>query len=451
MEPTTRYAQSGDASIAYQVMGEGAVDVLVVPGWVTQIEHLWEAPAARRFFGRLAEFSRLIIYDRRGTGLSDDLADNHTLEQDVLDALAVLDAVGSSRVVVYSKWMGGPASVLLAADHPERVSALVMYASAARSSWAPDYEWAMTPEQRDELVAGNVGEWGEGSNRELQRWAPSAVGDPAMVAWFARLQRLIASPSQARRRWRESGEHDVREVLPRIEVPTLVMHRPQELVWDVRHSQYLAEHIPDARYVELEGEDAIDFVGNTDAIVEEVEEFLTGVRGGGARARALLTVMFTDIVDSTRRASELGDAHWRDLLARHDEVVRKELARYGGREVKTMGDGFLVTFAGAPSSALRCALAVTAAASEIGVDVRIGVHTGECELIGDDIGGMAVHIASRVNGLAGPGQVLVSSPVSGAVAGGEFVFEDRGTHELKGVPGEWSLWALASPPRAKPA
>jgi class 3 adenylate cyclase len=442
MAPTTRYAQSGEASIAYQVIGDGAIDLLVVSGWVTQIEHSWEAAAARRFFDRLAEFSRLILFDRRGTGLSDDLGPDHSLAVDAEDALAVLDAVGSERAVVYSKWLGGPASVQLTADHPERVSALILYASAARASWAPDYDWAMTPEQRDAFVSDNLDEWGEATNRELLRWAPSMVDDAAFVVWFAQLQRLIASPARARRRWQESGEHDVRELLPRIDVPTLVLHRPRDLVWDVRHSLYLAEHIPGARYVELEGDDAIDFVGETDPILEEVEEFLTGERGAGEHARALLTVMFTDIVDSTPRASELGDARWRDLLAEHDELVRRELARFGGREVKTMGDGFLATFAGTPSSALRCAAAITAAAGELGVEVRIGVHMGECELIGDDVGGMAVHIASRVNGLAGPGEVLVSSAVSGAVAGGSVRFRDRGTHELKGVPGQWPVLEL---------
>jgi class 3 adenylate cyclase len=442
MDPTTRYAKSGDASIAYQVMGEGPVDLLIVPGWISQLEHAWEAPAARRFFGRFAEFSRMIMFDRRGTGLSDPLGDDHTLEQDVLDALAVLDAAGSERAVVYSKWLGGPAGILLAADHPDRISALILYASAARSTWAPDYDWAITAEERDQLVKGGVEEWGEGSNREIERWAPSMVGDPVLTAWFARLQRLIASPTQAERRWREAGEHDVRDALERIRVPTLVMHRPDEHVWDVRHSLYLAEHIPEARYVALKGEDAVDFVGDTNAIVEEVEEFITGTRSGGERARALLTVMFTDIVDSTRRAAELGDAGWRDLLARHDAVVRKELARYGGREIKTMGDGFLATFASTPSAALRCAAAVSDAASEIGVEVRVGIHTGECELIGEDVGGMAVHIASRVNGLAKAGEVLASIAVSSAVAGGPFAFEPRGTHELKGVPGEWPLQAL---------
>ncbi len=234
----------------------------------------------------------------------------------------------------------------------------------------------------------------------------------------------------------------MRDTLPRIRVPTLVMHRSQDSAWDPRHSRYLAEHIPGARYIELDGIDSLPFVGDSDAIIEEIEEFLTGGRGGGELARALLTVMFTDIVEATARAAELGDGRWRDLLARHDEEVRKELNRFEGREVKTVGDGFLATFAGPPSSALRCALAIINAARELGVEVRIGMHTGECELIGDDVGGMAVHIASRVNGLAGASEVLVSGTVFGTVVGGPFTFEDRGFHELKGVPGRWPLFAL---------
>ncbi|HEY7934873.1 MAG TPA: adenylate/guanylate cyclase domain-containing protein, partial [Solirubrobacteraceae bacterium] len=239
-----------------------------------------------------------------------------------------------------------------------------------------------------------------------------------------------------------AAELDVRETLPHIRVPTLVMHRSGDSAWDPRHSRYLVEHIPGARYVELQGIDSLPFIGDSEAIIEEIEEFLTGGRGAGELARALLTVMFTDIVQATARAAELGDGRWRDLLARHDEEVRKELVRFDGREIKTVGDGFLATFTGPPSRALRCALAITDAARELGVKVRIGVHTGECELIGEDVGGMAVHIASRVNGLAGAGEVLVSGTVFGTVVGGPFTFEDRGFHELKGVPGRWPLFAL---------
>jgi class 3 adenylate cyclase len=268
------------------------------------------------------------------------------------------------------------------------------------------------------------------------------ANDPALRAWFSRMGRSIASPARARSRMHEAGTLDARECLPRIAAPTLVMHRPEELVWDVRHSRYLAEHIPGARYVELEGDATLDFVGDSEALIGEIEEFLTGVRSGGELSRALLTVMFTDIVDSTTRASELGDDRWRDLLAEHDQLVRRDLSRFGGRAVKTTGDGFLATFDGPPSSALRCAQSIVAAARELGIEVRIGLHTGECELIGDDIGGMAVHIASRIGSRAGAGEVLVSGPLSAMVVGGPFSFEDRGSHELKGVPGGWQLFAL---------
>ena len=442
MVPVTRYARSGEASIAYQVVGDGGLDVLFVTGWITQIEHLWEAPANRRFLERLASFGRLILFDSRGTGLSERVLDKYTVEQEVQDALAVLDAAGSERAAVMTYAQGGLVGAVLAADYPERIGALVMYASVARTSWAPDYDWAMTREQREELSELNLATWGEENGAAMSAWAPSMADDPALVSWFARLQRLAASPGEARIISRAMVDLDVREVLPRIRVPTLVMHRPREMVWDVRHSLYLAEHIPGARYVELEGIDSFPFVGDGDAILEEIEEFLTGGRGSGELARALLTVMFTDIVDATARAAEIGDGRWRDLLARHEEEVRKDLARFDGREVKTFGDGFLATFAGPPSRALRCALAITSGAGELGVEVRIGMHTGECELIGEDVGGMAVHIASRVNGLAGPGEVLVSGTVRGTVVGGPFAFEDRGLHELKGVPGHWPLFAL---------
>ncbi len=440
--PTTRYARSGDASIAYQVVGEGPLDMLFVTGWLTQLEQLWEAPANRRFLERLATFGRLILFDSRGTGLSERVLETYTIEQEARDAIAVLDAAGSERAAVFTYQQGGLVGALLAAEHPQRVGALVMYASIARSSWAPDYEWAMTREDREALTERNIAAWGETNSEAMSAWAPSMAEDPALVAWFARMQRLAASPGEARVIFQAMIDQDVRHVLPRIRVPTLIMHRPNEQVWDVRHSRYLAEHIEGARYVELEGIDSLPFVGDSDAIVEEVEEFLTGVRTGGEFSRALLTVLFTDIVDATARAASLGDSRWRDLLAQHDEQVRAQLARFGGREVKTVGDGFLATFDGPPSRALRCALAITRAARELGVEVRVGMHTGECELIGEDVGGMAVHIAARVSGLAGAGEVLVSGTVFGTVVGGPFSFEDRGLHELKGVPGRWPLFAL---------
>jgi class 3 adenylate cyclase len=440
--PTTRYARSGEGSIAYQVTGEGPVDLLYLPGWISHVERIWEPPASRRFLERLAEFSRLILFDRRGSGLSDEPGDGHTIEHEAEDALAVLDAAGSERAALYTKGVGGPVGALLAAEHPDRIAALAMFGSAACTHWAPDYDWVMTAEERERLMEATVAEWSESQSREMARWAPSMADDPALGAWFSRMSRAIASPGKARRRWIEAGDLDAREYLPRIRVPTLVMHRPEELVWDVRHSRYLAKHIPGARYVELEGNDSLDFLGDSTAIVGEIEEFLTGTRSGGESSRALLTVMFTDIVDSTARASQLGDERWRDLLADHDELIRRELSRFGGREVKTTGDGFLATFAGPPSSALRCAQSIVDAAGGLGIDVRIGLHTGECEVIGDDIGGMAVHVASRIGARAGAGEVLVSGAVSGLVVGGPFTFEDQGSHELKGVPGQWELFAL---------
>ncbi len=443
MIPQTRYVRSGDASIAYQVTGEGPLDLLFVTGWITQIEHLWEAPANRRFLERLAAFGRLILFDSRGTGLSERVLEQYTVEQEKHDALAVLDAAGSERAAVMTYAQGGLVGAQLAADHPERIGALIMYASIARTSWAPDYDWAMTVEDREALSERTIATWGEPNGEAMAAWAPSMAEDPSLVAWFARMQRLAASPSEARVIARAMVDLDVREALPRIRVPTLVMHRPREQVWDVRHSRYLAERIAGSRYVELEGEDSFPFVGDSDAIVEEIEEFLTGGRRGGELARALLTVMFTDIVDATARAAELGDGRWRDLLARHDEAMRRELSRFDGREVKTVGDGFLATFDGPPSRALRCALTLTEAAREEGVEIRVGIHTGECELIGDDVGGMAVHIASRVAGLAGAGEVLVSGTVFGTVVGGPFEFSDRGFHELKGVPGRWPLFSLS--------
>jgi class 3 adenylate cyclase/pimeloyl-ACP methyl ester carboxylesterase len=440
--PVTRYTRSGEASIAYQVVGEGPLDMLFLTGWITQIEQLWEAPANRRFLERLAMFGRLILFDSRGTGLSDRDLDAYTIEQEANDALAVLDAAGSERAALFTYAQGGLVGAFLAAEYPERIGALVMYASVARTSWAPDYDWASRSHEREEMVEHALASWGEANSSAMSLFAPSMAEDPGLAAWFARMQRLAASPSEARTISGARVDLDVRHVLPRIEVPTLVMHRPDELVWDVRHSRYLAENIPGAHYVELEGNDSFPFAGDSDAIIEEVEEFLTGGRTGGELVRALLTVMFTDIVDATARAADLGDGRWRDLLARHDEDVRRELERFGGREVKTVGDGFLATFDGPPSRALRCALAITAAARELGIEVRIGMHTGECELIGEDVGGMAVHIASRVSGLAEPDEVLVSGTVYGTVVGGPFKFADRGFHELKGVPGRWPLFAL---------
>lgn len=442
--PRTRYLDSDGASIAYQVAGEQGLDLLFLPGWATQIEQLWEAPAIRRFNERLASFARLILFDPRGTGLSERTREPYSLDQHARDALAVLDAVGSERAALFTYAQGGLPAVKLAAEHPQRIGALVMYASMARTAWAEDYDWALPLEEHERRAVSGMERWGEADSELLAQLAPSVGEDPTLLAWLSRMQRLAASPREALANWEAAAQLDVRELLPRVCAPTLVMHRPAEHVWDVRHSQFLAERIPGARYVELKGIDSLPFLGDSDALVDEVEEFLTGVRSGTEPVRDLLTVMFTDIADATATAARIGDGRWRDLLAQHHDAVRTELARFGGREVKTVGDGFLAAFPGAPSRALRCALAITASMRDLDLGVRIGLHTGECELIGDDVGGMAVHIASRVATLARPGEVLVSGTVSGTVVGGPFVFEDRGVHELRGVPGHWPLFAISS-------
>ena len=442
MAPTTRYARSGEASIAYQVVGDGPLDLLFLPGWLSQIEHVWESPALRRFLERHASFARFILFDRRGTGLSESVTEAPSLEDEVRDAIAVLDAVGSTRAALSAFALGGPVALRLAAERPDRVGALVLFAAVARTTRDVGYEWAPTREQRTAMVEDVVARWGD--PERVVTATPSAADDPAAAQWFARLQRLAASPGTARVMALAANDLDVRDVLETITVPTLVLHRSEDVGWDVRHSRYLAAHIPSARLVLLPGVDSFPWYGDSEAVVGEIEEFLTGTRGRLEAQRALLTVMFTDIVGATDRVARSGDGRWRDRLADHDTVVRAQLAHFGGREIKTTGDGFLATFAGPPSQALRCAAATVAALDELGLAVRIGLHTGECEIVQDDVAGMAVHIAARIAALARPGEVLVSGTVAGTVVGGPFAFDDRGHHELRGVPAAWPLYALAA-------
>ena len=440
MAHETRYASSGDVNIAYQAHGEGPLDLVFVPGFISHVEHLWEEPGLARFLERLSSFARLILYDRRGTGLSDRLGRAPTHEEEVADLEAVLDAVGSERAALMAYTVGGQVASIFAATHPERTSALLMYATIARATFAEDYSWAHSPEERNERMAQMAANWGQGSLLEVI--APSAAGDARLKAWLGRMERLSISPGALRQMTDAIGQTDVREILEHIRVPTLILHRADDQMIDPGHSRYLAEAIPGAKYIELPGRD--NFPGiDPDSIADEVEEFLTGGRRVAEPERALLTVMFTDIVDSTVRASELGDQRWRDLLASHDSIVRKELQRFEGHEVKTIGDGFLAVFDGAPTRAVRCAHAIAKATEEIGVDVRAGLHTGECELMGEDVGGMAVHIGARISALATRGEVLASSTLRDAVLGSQLDFEDRGTHSLKGVPGEWRVYAAA--------
>ena len=439
MAPETLYARSGDLHIAYQVIGAGPIDVVWIPGWISNIDHYWEEPSVARYFNRIASFSRLILFDRRGTGVSDPLPRAPTLEEQMDDVVAVMEAAGSEQAAFYAQLEGGAMAMLFAATHPERTRALVVYEGMPRMSWAPDYDWAL----RDEDRAAWLGKgWGDGSR--ILQLAPTAAQNPRMRRWFAKLERAAASPSTAAQLLMMNAQVDVRAVLPSIQAPTLVLHRADDRFVDKRHSVYLAEHIPGARLMELPGHEVITFGADDDRLLDEVEEFLTGARKSANTERVLATVMFSDIVESTRQAAELGDRRWRDVIEALASSVGSELRRFRGRSVKTMGDGFLATFDG-PARAIGCAVAVRdMARSEFGLELRSGLHTGEVEVMGQDVGGIAVHIGARILAAAEPGEVVVSGTVKDLVVGSGVEFEDRGERELRGVPGHWRLFAVAA-------
>ncbi|UTI62358.1 adenylate/guanylate cyclase domain-containing protein [Paraconexibacter antarcticus] len=438
---TTRWARNGDTSIAYRTIGEGPVDLVFLSGLISHVEALLEEPGALRFFTRLAQTARVVLVDRRGSGLSDPHHGEFTDELDVADLEAVLDALGTERAVLMGYTGGASQALAFAAIHPERTLALLLYAPVVRNLRDEEVEWASSEEERAVRVALLVSEWGTGAN--LARIAPSVAEDARMRAWLARLERQSMTPSGLERMSAALATVDVRPHLGRIRVPTLIMHRTRDVLIDVRHSRYLAERIAGARLVELAGVDNLPMVGDAEAILGEIEAFLTGGRRGGGLQRELLTVLFTDIVDATGRAASIGDARWRDLLAAHDAAIRATLVSFGGEEVKTIGDAFLATFAGPPSQAVRCAAAILEAVEPLGLTVRIGMHTGECERIGGDVGGMAVHIAARVGAMAKGGEVLMSGTTFGTVVGSGLSFSDRGHHRLKGIPGEWPIFVLA--------
>jgi class 3 adenylate cyclase len=422
------------------VLGDGPVDLVYVPGYMTNVEQNWEWPPYARFFERLASFSRLILYDRRGTGMSDRIQTLGSFDETVDDLVAVMEAAGSSRAALWGGAEGGPTCMLFAATYPERTAALVLYASYAKRTWAPDYPWGLSKEMDARIVRGFVERWGR-EPMGIHVMAPSAAEDPSFREWYLRALRFGGTPGSALAWYRMTADIDVRPLLPAIRVPTLVLHRVGDRVIPVESGRHLAQHIPGARYVELPGADHLNTVGSDD-VADEMEEFLTGSRPMPEADRVLSTVLFTDIVGSTERAAELGDRRWRELLERHDGLVRENLERFRGREVKTAGDGFLATFDG-PARGIRSAAAIAEAVSSLGLRIRAGLHTGEIELAGADVRGIAVHIAARVMAMAGPGEVLVSGTVKDLVVGSGIGFEDRGTHELKGVPGEWRLFAVA--------
>jgi len=437
--PRTRYVKSGEVHIAYQVLGDGPIDLLWVPGFVSHLEYDWEHPRPARFFRRLASFSRLIRFDKRGTGLSDRVA-IPTLEERMDDVRAVLDATGSSRAALIGVSEGGPMSLLYAATYPERTSALVLYGSYARRAWAPDHPFGVTSERMRGILETLEKDWGASVAMEI--WSPSMLGDDAYKQWRATYLRLAASPGAAISVMRMNMEIDARHVLPAIGVPTLVLHRTGDRLTPVDQARHMAKHIRCAKLVELPGEDHTPWVGDTDALLDEIEEFLTGIRHGPEPDRILATVLFTDIVGSTKRAVELGDRDWRELLEQHHAIVRRQLARFRGHEVNIAGDGFLATFDG-PGRAIRCAVSICREVRSLGIDVRAGLHSGECQVEDSKVEGIAVHIGSHVAATAKPGEVLVSSTVKDLVVGSGIAFEDRGMHALKGVPGEWHLFAVA--------
>jgi class 3 adenylate cyclase len=437
--PPVQYATNGDVHIAYQVLGEGPLDLVFVAGAITNLDVLWEMRDYRRACERLASFSRLILFDKRGMGLSDRVRIG-TLEERMDDVRAILDAVGSETAALMGVSEGGPMSILFAATYPERTSGLVLCGAEVKEETTDDWPWgeATRAEFEDWMdIEQVVSRWGKGLSADL--FAPSRKGDPQLREEFGRLQVQSATPHDAVAFMRMAFEIDVRDVVPAVKAPTLIVHRVGDKVCSVENARWLARNIEGARYVELPGENHIPFIDGDD-ILDEIQEFLTGVREPATPDRMLATVLFTDIVGSTDRARELGDRRWRDLVERHNEVVRRDLERFRGVEIDTAGDGFFATFDG-PARAIRCARSIVENVRDVGLDVRSGLHTGECELSGGSVRGIAVHTGARVAAVASPGEVLVSSTVKDLVAGSGIEFTDRGVHELKGIPGEWRLYA----------
>jgi pimeloyl-ACP methyl ester carboxylesterase len=435
--PEPRYAKNGNVHIAYQIVGNGPVDLVYTPGIWSNLDVMWEWPAWARYLDRLSSFSRLILFDMRGVGLSDRGTEPPVLELQMDDVRAVMDAANSDEAAVFGGARGAAMTMLFAATYPERTRALILYAPFAKSVRAADWPYGRTDVEQQEFFDRFTNEMGTAENLDLQ--GPSH--DPAFKRWWARFERLGASPGT----WRElaeiMGRIDVRAVLAHIQAPTLVLHRTGDRISDVGQGRAVAEMIPGARFVQLEGEDHIPILGDPDAIVDEIEEFLTGARRAPEHDRMLATILFTDIVGSTKRAVELGDQRWLDLLVQHHGVVRNQLDRFRGKEIDTAGDGFLAIFDG-PARAIRCALEICESVRSLGIETRAGLHTGEVEVIGEKIGGIAVHIGARVSSLAEPGEVLVSRTVVDLVSGSGVEFDDRGDHELKGVPGTWNLFAV---------
>ena len=442
--PETKFADNGGLAVAYQVVGDGPVDILVMPNWFSNVEAYWDVPEFVRWFEYTTQFARFITFDQPGTGVSDpiSLESPPTLEQWVDSARVVLDAAESREATVWAVDGASPTALLFAATYPARTTSLVILDGYARMLEDDDYPHGIARDTIDTLIEGISGLWGTGDFQHSINW-DMPWNEEIRKRW-ARFERQVASPATARRMLTMLSQLDVRDVLPTIRVPTLVVHHADDVAFPLELGRYLAEHIPGSKLVVFPGMNAWPVFDDWRDILDEVREFMTGTRGETVEEdRMLATVLFTDIVDSTSRAAKMGDSGWRALLDAHDAVVRSQLARFRGHEVKTVGDGFLATFDG-PQRAIKCAVAVREAVKPLGIEVRAGLHTGECEKRGDDVGGIAVHIGARVSAQAGASEVLVSSTVKDLVVGSGISFDDRGAHELKGVPGEWRLFAVAS-------
>jgi len=440
--PVTRYAKSGDLHIAYQVVGDGPFDLVYAPGFISHVEMNWELPYWSAILRRLSCFCRVLIFDKRGTGLSDRPGGWPTLEERMDDIRAVMDAAESERAALWGVSEGGPMAMVFAALYPERTAALVLRGTGPRLGSGPDWPWGWSVEAAAPMLDAAEASWGSGN--VLSWFVQGLADDPHTQEVTGRFERFAASPGAARQLLEMNLQVDIRSVLPAISAPTLVLHRSGDYIVPVEAGRYTADHIRNASFVELPGDFHLSArPGDEDEAMDIVEEFLTGTRSEHDIDRVLTTVLFTDIVGSTERASSLGDHAWRDLLDRHDQVVRRELERFRGREIKTLGDGFLAAFDG-PGRAVRCARSITEEARRIGVEVRSGLHSGECEVRGADLAGIAVHIGSRIGALAQPGEVLVSATVKDLVIGSGISFQDRGTHTLKGVPESWQVFSVAS-------
>ena len=444
-KPEVSYVRNSDISLAYQVVGSGSHDLLLVSGFVSNLEYAWEYPSLSRFLSGLAEMSRLILTDRRGSGLSDRFREAPPQETMLRDLEIVLDEVGSAKATLFGLWDGCETSILFAATHPERVSSLILFTASAAQKPAEDYPWAWSDEYWEEWLASIRDGWGTRAwVVKNARWmGPGMLDSPDELERWIAYTRLAASPSSAEAVMRNSSDTDIRGILPFVRTPTLVLHRVGDRIEPIEAGRYVAARMPDARLVELPGDDGIPWIGDTDAVLHEIRTFLGERVQHPSSDRRLATILFTDIVGSTQRAAMLGDAGWGELLGEHHRRVREELERFEGVEIDTAGDGFLVTFDG-PARAVRCARAIGERVRDLGIEIRAGVHVGEIEHVAKNIRGIAVHIGARVASLAGPGEILVSSTVRDLVAGSGLTFEDAGEHELKGVPEPWHLYRVVS-------